>query len=253
MRYAMGIKMILKSENMPQFRESNHNGKVGLRGYMNYFQDTATYYMHNLGKGNDTLPEEYGIAWIYTKYKLHIETEADFTAPLQFEMWSEKSDRPMLCVWQDFVISREEKIYAYGRMESCLYDMQTQRLCKIDAIDYPIDKTIEKGIPLNHYVKLPKNYDNMEYCYTDKVRYTDLDKSMHMNNLLYINLFLNAFDSEFFENYEITDFEIHYLKQCFEKEELEVYKKIKEQVIELAAVKKDGTLVTQGMIEVRKR
>jgi acyl-ACP thioesterase len=159
----------------------------------------------------------------------------------------------MLCVWQDFVISREEKIYAYGRMESCLYDMQTQRLCKIDAIDYPIDKTIEKGIPLNHYVKLPNNYDNMEYCYTDKVRYTDLDKSMHMNNLLYINLFLNAFDSEFFENYEITDFEIHYLKQCFEKEELEVYKKIKEQVIELAAVKKDGTLVTQGMIEVRKR
>ncbi len=245
--------MILKTEYMPQFRESNHNGKVGLRGYMNYFQDTATYYMHNLGKGNDTLPEEYGIAWIYTKYKLHIESEADFTAPLQFEMWTEKSDKPMLCVWQDFVITREEKIFAYGRMESCLFDTKTQRLSKIDAIDYPVDETIEKEIPLNSFVKLPKSYEDMECCYTAMVRYTDLDKSMHMNNLLYINLFLNAFDSQFFENYEITDFEIHYLKQCFEKEELEVYRKIKDRVIELAAVKKDGTIVTQGMIEVRKR
>jgi acyl-ACP thioesterase len=235
---------------MPQFRESNHNGLVGLRGYMNYFQDTATYYMHNLGKGNDTLPEEYGISWIYTKYKMHIVTEADFTGPLQFEMWAEKSDRPKLCTWQDFVISKGDNAYAYGRIESCLYHMQSQRLCKLEAIDYPVDETMGKEIPLNNFTKLSKRYEEMEYCYTETVRYTDLDKSKHMNNLLYINLFLNSFDSGFYEKYKIKDFEIHYLKQCYEKEELDIFRKINDHVIELAVVKKDGTVVTKGILEV---
>ncbi len=53
--------MIFQKEYMPQFREADPNGLVGVRGYLNYFQDVATHYMHNLGKGNDTLPEEYGI------------------------------------------------------------------------------------------------------------------------------------------------------------------------------------------------
>lgn len=242
--------MILKTQYMPQFRESNHNGLVGLRGYINYFQDTATYYMHKLGKGNDTLPEEYGISWIYTKYKMHIVTEADFTGPLQFEMWMEKSDRPKLCTWQDFVISKGEDTYAYGRVESCLYHMESHRLCKLDAIEFSDDRVIDKVISLNNFTKLSKGYEGMEYCYTHIVRYTDLDKSKHMNNLLYINLLLNAFDSEFYNNYQIRDFEIHYLKQCFEKDELEIYKKVSHHSIELAIVKKDGTLVTQGLIEI---
>ena len=55
--------MIFEKHYLPQFREADRDGLVGLRGYMNYFQDVATHYMHNLNKGNDTLPEEYGIVW----------------------------------------------------------------------------------------------------------------------------------------------------------------------------------------------
>jgi len=128
--------------------------------------------------------------------------------------------------------------------------MQSQRLCKLEAIDYPVDETMGKEIPLNNFTKLSKRYEDMEYCYTETVRYTDLDKSKHMNNLLYINLFLNSFDSGFYEKYKIKDFEIHYLKQCYEKEELDIFRKINDHVIELAVVKKDGTVVTKGILEV---
>lgn len=241
--------MIFRKEYMPQFREADASGFVGLRGYFNYFQDVATHYMHNLGKGNDTLPEEYGICWMYTKYKMHIRKEADFTAPLEFETWAEQ-EQSTVRVWQDFVVSRNHEIYAEGRVESCLYNMETQCLSRLMEIDYPMNQADERTISLDPFSRFPKKIANMDYRYTYTVRYTDLDKSRHMNNLLYINLFLNAFDLEFFEENRITDFEIHYLNQCFYMEDIEVYAKQEEDRILLAGMKKDGTLAVQGMVMV---
>lgn len=230
--------MIFRKEYMPQFREADASGFVGLRGYFNYFQDVATHYMHNLGKGNDTLPEEYGICWMYTKYKMHIRKEADFTAPLEFETWAEQ-EQSTVRVWQDFVVSRNHEIYAEGRVESCLYNMETQSLSRLMEIDYPMNQADERTISLAPFSRFPKKIADMDYRYTYTVRYTDLDKSRHMNNLLYINLFLNAFDLEFFEQNRITDFEIHYLNQCFCMEDIEVYVKQEEDRILLAGIKKD--------------
>lgn len=41
-------EMIFQKDYMQQFREADADGTVGLRGYMNFFQDMATNYMHNL-------------------------------------------------------------------------------------------------------------------------------------------------------------------------------------------------------------
>ena len=73
--------MIYRKEYFPQFRESDHTGLVGAGGYFEYFQDAVTAYMHTLGKGNDTLPEDYGICWVFTKYKLHIEKRTGYDSP----------------------------------------------------------------------------------------------------------------------------------------------------------------------------
>ena len=70
--------MIYEKEYFPQFRESDHTGLIGANGYFEYFQDAVTAYMHALGKGNDTLPETYGICWVFAKYRLHIERRADY-------------------------------------------------------------------------------------------------------------------------------------------------------------------------------
>ncbi len=55
-------EIIFKKDYMPQFREADADGLIGPKGYMSYFQDAATHYMHNLRLGNDTLPEERGAA-----------------------------------------------------------------------------------------------------------------------------------------------------------------------------------------------
>ena len=76
----------------------------------------------------------------------------------------------------------------------------------------------------------------MEAVYTHQVRYTDLDKTGHMTNLKYVDLFLNAFDSQFFEGFQIKEFELHFLDQCFEGDAIHVHKKAFDGRILLTAV-----------------
>lgn len=60
-----------------------------------------------------------------------------------------------------------------------------------------------------------------------------------MTNLKYVDLFLNAFDSRFFEEFQIGEFELHFLSQCFEREELHVYKRAFDDEVSLIAAKDD--------------
>ena len=237
--------MIFEKDYIPQFREADPNGLVGLRGYMNYFQDVATHYMHNLNKGNDVIPEKYGISWMYTKYKRHIITEADFTDSLHFETWVEKK-KTSAVVSQGLCISRNGEDYAYGRLESCLFDKNAGRLTRTEAIDLPKDIAIDRTALTEPFTKISRDMTQMEYRYTHKVCYTDLDKSGHMTNLQYVNLLLNAFDSNFYKSHRITDFEIHYVSQCFEGEEISVYVKEEKEGIRLLGVHEDKSPAVSG-------
>lgn len=230
--------MIFEKNHLPQFRDADRDGYVGLRGYMDYFQDMATHYMYNIQKGNDILPEKYGIVWMYTKYKLHINCKIDFTGKVNMKTWIPERKSSAI-IHQNLLISRDGEKCAWGCVESCLYDISKKRLTRLKEIDFPMDIAENTGFDMPGFQKLSADLDGMEYVYTHQVRYTDLDKTGHMTNLRYVNLFLNAFDSKFFERFQIGDFELHFLEQCFEGEDIHVYKKISDGRLSLVAVHDD--------------
>ncbi len=43
---------------LPMFRDSDAQGVIGARAYLYYFQDMSTLHLHQMGKGNDTLPNK---------------------------------------------------------------------------------------------------------------------------------------------------------------------------------------------------
>lgn len=227
--------MIFEKNYLPQFRDADRDGYVGLRGYLNYFQDMATHFMHNIHKGNDTLPEEYGIVWMYTKYKMHIIRKAGFTGELNMKTWIPEGRSPAV-IRQNLLISENGEEYARGCVESCLYHISGKRLVRLKEIDFPTDIAEDVIFDIQGFQKFPADPAEMEYVYTYQVRYTDLDKTGHMTNLKYVDLFLNAFDSKFFEEFQIKEFELHFLDQCFEGETIHVYKKLSDEGISLAAV-----------------
>lgn len=175
---------------------------------------------------------------MYTKYKMQIYRKVDFTKALQMKTWIPEGKLSSV-VYQNLLISRNGEECVKGCVQSCLYHISKNRLVRLKEIDFPTDITENKAFEINGFQKMTTDLDGMEYAYTHRVRYTDLDKTGHMTNLKYVDLFLNAFDSRFFEEFQIGEFELHFLSQCFEGEELHVYKRMLDNEIVLIAAKAD--------------
>ncbi|MCM1308173.1 MAG: thioesterase [Butyrivibrio sp.] len=241
----------MKTQYFPKLRETDDNTLVGMRGYLYYFQDMATGHMHSFGKGNDTVPDDYGICWMYTKYKMHLEREADFNT-VDLETWIEKTRFPGV-IHQALEISRGGEIFARGRLESCLVDIESKRLAKPSAIEFPTEVFEDRTVDVAPFTKLPKTAEAMEYVYSHTVRYTDLDRNRHMTNLRYVALLMDAFDSDFYHENLVTDFELHYIGQCYEGEEIKICKKSTPDGRLVSCVRPDGSVAAVALIGARKR
>ncbi len=245
--------MVYDIEYVPFFRDADANGRVGLRGYLNYFQDSGGGIVWKLGKGNDKIPEKYGASWFYTKYKIHINKEADFDAPVKISSWGERIVGK-IAFWQGVDIVREEERVATGRLEACVFNHKEGKLAPISFIEYPEDTLVSDRHPeVDRFTRGDMSVNASDLAYTHKVTYTEIDLNRHMTNLAYIPMLINAYDKAFYDKYRITDFEIHYLSQCYEGEDIDVYIGTVDGRYYFAAKKKDGTVAAQAVMEVVER
>ena len=229
----------------PQFRDADEDGLVGLRGCIRYFQDIHTWYMHDIDKGNDVLPERYGAAWVYTRYQLRVFHKLDYTEPATLTTWMEPYRQPVL-VRQNMFIHQYGALAARGKLESVVFNLVRQRPLKLTAIDFPegMPEAIDNDIP--DFLPLEKTAEGLEERYLRTVRVSDLDKSRHMTNLRYIEMFQDAFGSEFWRAFDADEVQINFLSQCREGETLSVRSCADGDRLNLAALHGDGKLAALG-------
>ena len=240
--------MIYEIDYLPRFRESSHDGLVGLRGYMDYFQDIAAGQYHKLGKDNSYIHQQYGAAWLYSKYKLKIYDKTDFDRELRISAWISRLDS--VRSWQEMEIHRGDELICEGRLESCLIDLSDLSIARTERIELPDGLTVDRMTSVGAFTRRLRFTEGCEKVYTHTVRYSELDNNRHMNNLHYIDMFMNAFDMEYYDEHNVTDFEIHYLAQAYEGDELDVYRTDSEDGYRLFAVKNDGTVVAAAVLGV---
>ena len=224
---------------LPQYRDADPDGLIGLKGCMHYFQDIHTYFMHSIHKGNDELPEQYGAAWVYTKYHVSLKHKLDYTDSAGLSAWMEPYRQPVL-VNLNFELRQHGRIAATGKLENCVFSLTRQRPLRLGAIDFPegIPEEIPNTIP--DFVRLDHSTEGMEKRYCRTVRMSDLDKSNHMTNLRYIDMFQDAYDAAFWKEFDPKEMEISFLSQCREGEELTVLSRTEKDAVYLAAVHADG-------------
>lgn len=215
---------IWRSEKVQQFREADADGYIGMRGYLSYFQDAAGGFMHEYGWGNATIHERFGAAWIYAKYRMHVYERADYDEPLNMECWIEKK-RHAAAVTHDVEITKGGRRMAEGRLESCIIDLHSGRVARLDVIGYDREKhAVDRRNGVSDFTRIPMKTEGMREIYRTRVRYSDLDNNHHMTNLRYIPLLQDAFEPEEYEGRFLEDLEIHYRGQCYYGEELTVWR-----------------------------
>lgn len=235
--------MLFHQTVYPQFRDADHDGLIGLRGCMRYFQDGHTYFMHAIQKGNDVIPEQYGAAWIYTQYHVKIKRKTGYDGPFLLKQWIQPYRRPLLLTL-DSTLEQNGEIVAYGKIETCVFDLNRQLPRRLGSIDFPdgIAEEIENDIP--DFLGLEKSADEMVECYQKTVRVSDLDKSRHMNNLRYIEMFQDSYDGDFWSKKEPHQMELRFLSQCKEGETLSVRSRVDDIGIHFVALHQDGTIAS---------
>ena len=177
----------------PQYRDADPDGLIGLKGAMHYFQDIHTWFMHSIHKGNDELPEKYGSAWVYTRYLVSLTQKIDYTDSITLDAWMEPYRQPVL-VNVNMILRQHGHVAAMGKIENCIFSLERQRPQRLSAIEFPegIPEEIPNSIP--EFIRLEKTAEGMTEKYTRTVRCSDLDKSNHMTNLRYIDMFQDAYD-----------------------------------------------------------
>ncbi len=235
--------MLFQLQIYPQFRDADHDGLIGLRGCMRYFQDGHTYFMHAIEKGNDVIPEKYGAAWIYTQCHVKINQKIGYDEPLLLKQWIQPYRRPLLLTL-DSTLEQRGEIVACGKIETCVFDLNRQMPRRLSSIEFPegIAEEIENDIPT--FLGLGKTAEGMREIYQKMVRVSDLDKSKHMNNLRYIEMFQDAYSSDFWSEKEPRQMEIRFLSQCKEGETVSVCSRYDETGVHLAALHQDGTIAS---------
>ena len=230
----------------PQFRDADADGLIGLKGCLRYFQDIHTWFMHSVNKGNDVLPEQYGAAWVYTRYRMELCQRLDYTGPVELSCRMEPYRLPVLVTLQ-FEARQHALLAARGRLECCVFSLTRQRPLKLQAVDFPegLAEAGEGGLPA--FLNLGRETDGMEERYLHTVRVSDLDKSRHMNNLRYIEMFEDAFDSAFWAGFRPRGVEICFLSQCREGETLSVRAAQEEGGLRMAALHENGKLAAVAL------
>ena len=233
---------VWKSRKYQQFREADADGYIGMRGFLNYFQDAAGGFMHEYDWDNATIRERFGAAWVYVKYRMHVYERADYEGPLSMECWIEKN-RQFAAVTHDVEIARDGRLMAEGRLESCVLDLEKGRVTRPERIGFDREKhPIDRKNAVGDFTKISPEAEGMREIYRTIVRYTDLDNNRHMTNQRYIPLLQDAFTPEEYEGRYINDLEIHYRNQSFYGEELSVYRVEEAKgVHRLVIVKEDHT------------
>ena len=239
--------MIYKNDFLQQFRDADESGRLSARGYLNYFQNEASVLMHNMRRGNDTLPYEFRIAWLYTKYRLENIRPAGFDVPLHAETWI--SSKGPVKLNTDYELTRNGELICCGRLESCLYHVDKKQLQPIKAVSLPEDAVEDRRTRVGAFSRPSVDSSIMDKAYEYTVRYADLDNNRHMTNLSYGPLFINAFGPELYADHYIKTFEIHYLNQSYYGESLSVLFHLEESRAELYALKADGTKAAWCLME----
>ena len=106
--------------------------------------------------------------------------------------------------------------------EWAVVNIDTGFIYKVDDIDhanFEVDEEIDMRIPTRFHLSKEQE---LEYCGTEKIGYTDCDMNRHMNNTLYQNKFWNYVPGV--ENKIMTGFTMRFMKEAAMGRQLSIYR-----------------------------
>lgn len=237
------MKYIYEKKYNTPYSFVDRSGRLGLTEFMNLNQDMVTEFYGYVGSDNATLKEKSNGAWIYTRTKVKINKLPFWNTRTKAVIFT--SSMSQIRMELDNVLYDEnDNIIVSAKTEMCAIDIDERKIRKIDTLEFPKDLEVLPTNISEPFAKCKTMFSEADFVYSQKVYASDTDFSNHTNNVRYVKFIMNTFDSAFYDDMEITDFEIQFVKESQEGDVLDVYKKaISDSEIHFLVSKGDEAIV----------
>lgn len=188
------------------------------------------------------MSQTHGAVWAVARTKIHYDGDIFWMDRVRLKVFPVKISSVAVHL-NILVESLDGRPLLRARQELCAIDVADHSLRRIETTPFP--KELEPLPPVftepYQRIKLKLDEDHLAYLY--RVRTMDTDMNGHINNTHYIRLILDACPSSFWDARRITDFDIHYVNEGVEGEELGFYCLEEEDALAVQVKRGETTLV----------
>ncbi len=210
---------ILTTNKKVLMSECDHNGKHFYTSFFTNFMDAATLHGDIMGVSAVDLAK-LNLFWVITKSRIKFYARPEMMSDYKVTTWPTPPE--ILRSLRYALFENDNGVFAEGKTEWIMLKKDTFRPSKTTGV-YPKGTTfIDKTILNEPWEKLNDDFTayDKEVVYT--VKSIDIHLSKHMNNVNYIKALFACFSTNEIDNLNIKEIEIHYIKQCFEGDELKI-------------------------------
>lgn len=194
---------------------------LSLVGAVQIIQDNVCYYFRELGIDQIYMKNKFNVVWVYTKNKIEFYKNLHWNDTFRVKCFISKIT-PITMVVDTVFVGENKEIFLYSKIEICLLDIEKQKIRRIKEIipdDFETQNTL-KDFTFEKFV-----FDEQKLSYLDNVviKSSNIDYCMHTNNIEYIRFLTNIFSVNELIRNNIKSFEIDYINQSREGDNLNIY------------------------------
>lgn len=190
----------------------NINAELKISAIVDLFMDMSMNHAEEIGVGISGFGAQ-NLFWVATKTHIRINRRPRMAQNIKVATWPEKPG--LVKCNRDYELICDQETCVVGKTEWVIVDIDTKKPKKTDNT-YPQGLDFLQRVAIEEPFERIKDDFDGEVIGSYKVRSIDIDYGRHMNNVAYVRALEGLFSSEEIDMMNISDFEIHYKKSCFE-------------------------------------
>ena len=188
------------------------------------FQLASNNHSDILGVGVEEVRKNCGGKWVVLKARFEFDFFPTINEDVTVATWPLQT---RMIFPRCFHLKQGDLSLVRGRMEYGVLNEETNRMVLPKYVgDLGIDEFLPSIMRDDTYTNLTCEFDQNDLVYTKTIRLSELDYNQHGNNIAYIKMAQDCFTYKEFDSLNISALEMYYTNQCFEGDQINMYKKL---------------------------
>ena len=225
--------------------ETDFQGEIKPSFILGLMQEIAGDHAQEMGLGFDDMRER-GYIWVLSKIYAEIERRPKFGETIEVRTWPLAPGKAICDRHYLMRVGGEVCVRAVSRW--CILKMGSFRIAPQSLFPCLIEQyNNEKSVDFDNW-QIPPLVEEAEPAFTVRLANADYDKNRHVNNMRYADYVFDCFSVEELERLQLKNFQMSYLKQCYEGDVLNLYRKETEPGVFIVEGRKGAEAVVAARV-----